>query len=71
MSNRSLVSIWLLFAITIFCTGYLLTHIIVTRAMADFKVTETGYTSLEVKENTGTQTDNQYKVQPAKNVQEQ
>jgi len=39
--------------------------------MADFKVTETGYTSLEVKENTGTQTDNQYKVQPAKNVQEQ
>lgn len=68
MSNRSLVSIWLLFAIVIFCTGYLATHLIVSRVMAGFEVKNTGYTSLEVKENTGTQTDNHYKVQPAYNM---
>jgi len=71
MSNRSLVVVWLLFFITIFCTGYLLTAAVVSHVMADFQVKNTGYTSLEVKENTGTQTDNHYKVQPAVTPQEQ
>lgn len=63
MKQSSLVAIWVLFFLAIFCIGYLTTHIIVTRAMADFKVTETGHTSLEVKDLPFTD-----KLQPAYNI---
>jgi hypothetical protein len=70
MSNRGLITVWLLFLLSLFGAFYIATHIFVTRVMADFKVEETGYTTLEVKDNYG-KTDNHYNVQPAKNVQEQ
>jgi len=36
MSKTSLVSIWLLFFLAIFAIGYIVTHVIVTKVMADF-----------------------------------
>lgn len=68
MSKSSLVVIWLLFFLAIFAIGYITTHVIVTKVMADFTVKETGYTTLEVKPNYGNQTDYHYKLQPATNV---
>jgi hypothetical protein len=72
MTSKGLIVVWLLFALSIFCAGYIATHIFVTRVMADFKVEpDKGYTTLEVKPNPGTQTDQYTPIQPAKNVQEQ
>lgn len=71
MSVKGLVVIWLLFFLSVFAVSYITVHVIVTKAMQGFKVEETGYTTLEVKENTGTQTDNHYKVQPAVTPQQQ
>ncbi len=68
MNSSSLVAVWILFLICIFCIGYTVTSIFVTAVMADFRVEGTGYTSLEVTDNFGTQTDNHYQVQPAINV---
>ena len=63
MNTKGLVMVWVLFFLAVFSIGYLTTHIIVTRAMADFKVEETGYTSLEVKDLPFTD-----KLQPAYNI---
>ena len=71
MTTKQRIVFWFVFFVAVFALAYTATDLTVKYVMADFKVTETGYTSLEVKENTGTQTDNHYKVQPAKNVQEQ
>lgn len=71
MSAKGLVTVWVLFFLAIFSLGYLTTHIIVTRAMSDFRVKGTGYTSLEVKPNYGTQHNQVYAEQPAHNVQAQ
>lgn len=70
MSNRSLVVVWLLFFITIFCTGYLLTAAVVSHVMADFQVKNTGYTSLEVKEvpKGALQTEQYTPIQPAEGL---
>lgn len=71
MTTKQRIVFWFVFFVAVFALAYTATDLTVKYVMADFQVKNTGYTSLEVKENTGTQTDNQYKVQPAKNVQEQ
>ena len=66
MTSKGLVVVWLMFALSIFCAGYIATHIFVTRVMADFtEPTEKGYTTLEVKPNYNTQTDHYTPIQPA------
>lgn len=70
MSAKGTVVLWLVMLIAMFGVFYILTGLVVTRVIADLKVTETGYTSLEVKDNYGTQTDNHYKVQPADSPQQ-
>jgi hypothetical protein len=35
--NKGLVVIWLLFFLTVFSVGYLTTHVVVSRVMADFQ----------------------------------
>lgn len=69
---KSLISIWLLFFLAIFSIWYITVHIIVTSVMADFsEPTITGLTTLEVKSNYGTQTDQYTPIQPAVTPQEQ
>jgi hypothetical protein len=66
MNQKSLVTVWILFLLAVFCAGYIMTHVVVTNVMADFEVeTEAGYTTLEVKPNYGTQTDQYTPIQPA------
>jgi hypothetical protein len=67
MTSKGLIVVWLLFALSIFCAGYIATHIFVTRVMADFKVEpEPTYTQwLHVEPNYGTQTDQYTPIQPA------
>jgi hypothetical protein len=66
MNSKGLIAVWLLFFIAIFCTMYLLTGYLVARVMADFsEPTVTGLTTLEVKPNYGTQTDQYTPIQPA------
>jgi hypothetical protein len=73
MTSKGLVAVWLLFVITAFCVSYIFIHVVVSTVMADFsEPTEPKYTQwLEVKENTGKQTDQYTPIQPAKNVQAQ
>lgn len=70
--NRSLITIWLVGLIAIFCMGLLFAHTIYTMAMKDFHVQNTGYTEIEVKPvpEDSFQTD-QAKLYQVKNVQEQ
>jgi hypothetical protein len=66
MSNKGLVAVWLLFVLTAFCVSYIFIHVVVSAVMADFsEPTEQGYTTLEVKDNFGTQTDQYTPIQPA------
>ena len=51
--------------------GWVTAMIVYAQVMKDFKQPTTGYTTLEVKENYANQTDNHYKLQPAKQVQRQ
>lgn len=74
MSIKGLIAVWLLFFIAIFTIGYLTTHLIVSRVMADLVVEPTAtYQVLEVKPvpNEALQTDQYTPIQPAKQVQEQ
>lgn len=65
MNKSSLVSIWILFLITIFCTMYLLTGYLVSRVMADFSEPTSGLTTLKVEPSTGTQSDQYTPIQPS------
>ena len=65
MSNKGLIVTWLIFAIALFCAFYVITHIFVTRVMADFTVEEPTYSELKVEPNYGTQTDQYTPIQPA------
>jgi hypothetical protein len=66
VKNTSLIVIWVLFFIVLFCAGFIITHTIVTKVMADFsEPTVTGLTTLEVKPNFGTQTDQYTPIQPS------
>ena len=66
MTTKGLVSVWPLFILTAFCVSYIFIHVLVSAVMADFtEPTYTGYTTLEVKPNPGTQTDQYTPIQPA------
>lgn len=65
MSNKGLIVTWLIFAIALFCAFYVITHIFVTRVMADFTVEEPTYSELKVEPNYGTQNNQSYQEQPA------
>lgn len=72
MSSKQRIVFWLVFLFAVFAMAYTLTDLTVKYVMADFvPPTDTGYTTLEVKPNYGTQTDQYTPIQPAKNVQEQ
>ena len=64
MNTKGLVVIWLVGLISIFLLGLATAHIIYTLAMADFHQ-KRGTTTLEVKENYGTQHNQVYAEQPA------
>ena len=66
MNSKGLIAVWVMALIVIFCTTYLLTGFLVSRVMADFTVEPvTGLTTLEVKDNSGTQTDQYTPIQPS------
>ena len=54
-----------------FAIAYLIIHIAYTATINSLKVEDTTPSTLQVKENFGTQTDNHYKLQPATNPQAQ
>lgn len=57
---------WFVLLFAIFAIAYTLTDLTVKYVMADFvPPTNTGYTTLEVKENTGKQTDQYTPIQPS------
>jgi hypothetical protein len=67
---KSLVTIWVLFFLMIFTLGYLTTHLIISKVMADLVVEPApGITTLEVKEvpKNAVQTDQYTPIQPAVN----
>lgn len=61
---------WIAFTVIVFALAYTATDLTVKYVMADFKVTETGYTSLEVKEvpKGALQTEQYTPIQPAEGL---
>jgi hypothetical protein len=55
----------------VFAISYMIIDVAFKATMDSLKVEDTTPNSLQVKENTGLQTEQGYKLQPALNVQEQ
>ena len=67
---KTLASISVSLAI-VFAISYMIIDVAYKATMGSLKVEDTTPSSLQVKENYGTQTDNHYKLQPAVTPQEQ
>lgn len=67
---KTKVVFWFVFFVAVFAIAYTATDLTVKYVMADFKVTETGYTSLEVKEvpKGALQTEQYTPIQPAEGL---
>lgn len=67
--NKSPIVIWLLFLVAIFAIGYLTTHLLVTRVMADLVVkqnqSEPVYLEVKPVPNNAVQTDQYTPIQGA------
>ena len=68
---KATATIGLILVIVIFTISYLTIDVAYKATMDSLKVEDTTPSSLEVKENSGQQTEQGYKLQPALNVQEQ
>lgn len=66
MTTKQRIAFWFLFFVAIFSIAYTATDLIVKNVMASYvPPTEQGYTTLEVTDNFGTQTDQYTPIQPA------